>query len=499
MSKNLSKLVINGKIADRYLAFENLSASMKQYSERVAHNSLLLFLKLLNKKVYTDYQDLNINNAKYIFDIVRFFDVGYAFEGGENIYSGTAIPMQHVELGSEVFYSDVRLREDFKKLSREELLIRRLGKEVSYYHHERWDGHGYPEGLRMEETPLLARICAIALAFEQHTYSNSQKLRATKEEALKLIAEEKERAFDPILVDAFLELKDKLVIYGETFEKYDEAKCLESVKSKAKPKKEAKVKEKPVRKIVRPTKSRKKKHKPIEMLYAPIVDIKTDKVVYYQTELVIYDKSLGELHPLVYSSMAEKTGQIVELTLLGFTQVLNTLEKIIKNIDKFERVCIKIYRTHIIKPNFIKRISQLFSKYHVSPDKFIFEIPESALIGASDVVLENLDDIRKLGIKIAIVEFGIGYSSIDTLCKIDFDFVTIDKKFTKNLLIDTKVSGVVRGLLDFVKRLGAESICEGVNSEEEKQKLQKFGCKKIQGKLAGEQLTEEQLVAKYKK
>ena len=68
MSKNLSKLVINGKIADRYLAFENLSAGMKQYSERVAHNSLLLFLKLLNKKVYTDYQDLNINNLYKTYD-----------------------------------------------------------------------------------------------------------------------------------------------------------------------------------------------------------------------------------------------------------------------------------------------------------------------------------------------------------------------------------------------------------------------------------------------
>jgi EAL domain-containing protein (putative c-di-GMP-specific phosphodiesterase class I) len=135
----------------------------------------------------------------------------------------------------------------------------------------------------------------------------------------------------------------------------------------------------------------------------------------------------------------------------------------------------------------------------VSPKKFIFEIPESALIGASDVVLENLDAIRKLGIKIAIVEFGLGYSSIDTLCKVDFDFVVIDKKFTKNLLSETKVSGAVRGLLDFVKRLGAESICEGVNSEEEKQKLRKFGCKKIQGKLVGEQLTEEKLIAKYKK
>ncbi|MBQ5370412.1 MAG: EAL domain-containing protein, partial [Bacteroidaceae bacterium] len=45
-----------------------------------------------------------------------------------------------------------------------------------------------------------------------------------------------------------------------------------------------------------------------------------------------------------------------------------------------------------------------------------------------------LDAIRKLGIKIAIVEFGLGYSSIDTLCKVDFDFVVIDKKFTKNLL-----------------------------------------------------------------
>ena len=190
MSKISMQFVIDNLAATRHSAYAALSESLRHYSERIAHNAQVLFIKTIEKGLYDDYIDLNMKNAKYIFDIVKYFDVGYAFENSENIYSGKAVPMQHVLVGSEVFFSDVKTREDFKALSKEELLIRRLGKDAAFYHHERWDGHGFPEGLRMEEIPLIARITSICLAFENHTYSNSKRIRATKKEAINEIVSE---------------------------------------------------------------------------------------------------------------------------------------------------------------------------------------------------------------------------------------------------------------------------------------------------------------------
>ncbi|MBI9101949.1 MAG: PAS domain S-box protein [Spirochaetales bacterium] len=80
-----------------------------------------------------------------------------------------------------------------------------MGKEIASYHHERWDGNGYPEGRREEEIPLSARIVAIADVYDALTSKRSYKEAMSHEEAFKVIREERGKQFDPHLVDLFVE------------------------------------------------------------------------------------------------------------------------------------------------------------------------------------------------------------------------------------------------------------------------------------------------------
>ena len=74
---------------------------------------------------------------------------------------------------------------------------------VVYHHHERWDGKGYPDGLVGEETPLVARITAIADAFDAMTSTRSYRPALPFEEAYKRILDGKGSQFDPELVEVF--------------------------------------------------------------------------------------------------------------------------------------------------------------------------------------------------------------------------------------------------------------------------------------------------------
>ncbi len=85
----------------------------------------------------------------------------------------------------------------------------RIAREIAYTHHERWDGSGYPEGLKGEQIPVAGRLMALADSYDALTSRRVYKPRISHEEAVEIIVKEKGSHFDPEIVDAFLAVKEK--------------------------------------------------------------------------------------------------------------------------------------------------------------------------------------------------------------------------------------------------------------------------------------------------
>jgi HD-GYP domain-containing protein (c-di-GMP phosphodiesterase class II) len=77
------------------------------------------------------------------------------------------------------------------------------------YHHERWDGKGYPEGLKGEEIPLLGRVLGVADFLDALTSDRSYRKGVPLEEALQMVKDLEGQAFDPVVVNAAVELHEK--------------------------------------------------------------------------------------------------------------------------------------------------------------------------------------------------------------------------------------------------------------------------------------------------
>ena len=82
-----------------------------------------------------------------------------------------------------------------------------LGRDVCYYHHERWDGSGYPFGLKGEEIPLPARVVSVADVYDALTTERRYKPAFTHEDASRVIEKESGRQFDPEIITAFIAVK----------------------------------------------------------------------------------------------------------------------------------------------------------------------------------------------------------------------------------------------------------------------------------------------------
>jgi putative two-component system response regulator len=84
----------------------------------------------------------------------------------------------------------------------------RCAREIAYTHHEKWNGSGYPEGLRGEQIPLAGRLMALADCYDALTSNRVYKAPLSHEKAVQIITEEKGSHFDPEIVEAFLEAKE---------------------------------------------------------------------------------------------------------------------------------------------------------------------------------------------------------------------------------------------------------------------------------------------------
>lgn len=109
---------------------------------------------------------------------------------------------KHTEIGRKTFERIISQVSDASFLY--------VAKDMAYYHHEKWNGRGYPEGLKGENIPLSARIMAIVDVYEALTSKKSYKEPFSHEHSMQIIADERGKSFDPSLTDIFISISDKI-------------------------------------------------------------------------------------------------------------------------------------------------------------------------------------------------------------------------------------------------------------------------------------------------
>jgi PAS domain S-box-containing protein len=124
-----------------------------------------------------------------LFNSDRFQEEEYERMKLHTIYGGQALEEAAEEAGEETFLS--------------------VGKDVAYYHHEHWDGSGYPFGIEGEEIPLAARIVSIADVYDAITTERRYKRSYSHEDTCAIIVKNRGKQFDPTLVDVFLEVQEE--------------------------------------------------------------------------------------------------------------------------------------------------------------------------------------------------------------------------------------------------------------------------------------------------
>ena len=141
-----------------------------------------------------------------------------------------------------------------------------------------------------------------------------------------------------------------------------------------------------------------------------------------------------------------------------------------------------ISRVSLNEDDFVDTIRKLFEKYPIDPEYLHFEITESAYSSRQDVVSRKVNSLREMGFKVAVDDFGSGYSSLNILKDMPIDILKLDMGFLRGRNGENGQI-IIRNVVSMVRELSLDIITEGVETQEQADFLGHVGCDTIQGYL----------------
>jgi diguanylate cyclase (GGDEF)-like protein len=216
------------------------------------------------------------------------------------------------------------------------------------------------------------------------------------------------------------------------------------------------------------------------IVYQPQLDLQTN-IIRGAEALLRWDSAeYGEIMPDIFIPLAEESGLIINI---GFW----VLKEVCKQIKKwgeeglFIPVSVNISSIQLKNKNFCKKVFDIIDSAGIPYEMIQMEITESALLDDFENVSHVLNKLRSKNIKIALDDFGKGYSSLNYIKQLPLDTIKIDRHFIKNLEEDQKEKIIANTIITLAHLLGMEVVAEGVETTSQYEYLKKSRCNIVQG------------------
>lgn len=205
-------------------------------------------------------------------------------------------------------------------------------------------------------------------------------------------------------------------------------------------------------------------NKKLYTVYQPQISSVDNKIKGYETLIRWNHEILGPIPACDIVKSLEEIDSIKELDLYVFESTCAFQSKLIKNNINLQ-CSVNISINTLKNRGIVSKLDKITKKYDLIPKNITLEILEDFDLEANGVALNEIIRLKKYGFKIAIDDFGKGYSSINRLLKIPFDQIKIPKEFIADIPNDKYIS-MISAISNFAKSLDAELVVEGVESKE---------------------------------
>jgi diguanylate cyclase (GGDEF)-like protein len=236
------------------------------------------------------------------------------------------------------------------------------------------------------------------------------------------------------------------------------------------------------------------KENDLEILYQPKIDATTGKIVGAEA-LSRWHMDGDILSPAQFIPLLESNGLIENLDIYVFTRVMSFMKLLKQDHRELVPISFNVSRRLKNVSKYIDKIDEIRRRFGIEAKYVEIEFTETSFNFNYDDVFNAVTKLRNLGYKIDMDDFGTGYSNLDLLSKGIFDVVKMDKSLIDT--IDTDHTQILSYSINLAKSLGLDIVCEGVETENQKDIILTNGGKIIQGYYYSKPLNGEEFIIKY--
>lgn len=201
----------------------------------------------------------------------------------------------------------------------------------------------------------------------------------------------------------------------------------------------------------------------------------------------------GPINPEEFITAAERHDRIEKLT----EHVLNRAVQVAASLNKGGRkfdMAVNLSPRLIGHANLKPMVVQTLRRHGLAAERLILEITETAAMSSAEAAMQELRDLRSIGLQLSIDDYGTGFSTLDYLKRCPATELKIDRSFVRMLVSSRSDRIMVNSAIELAHSLGEEVVAEGVEDNETLQLLGQMGCDKAQGYLIGRPMPYEALV-----
>jgi diguanylate cyclase (GGDEF)-like protein len=217
----------------------------------------------------------------------------------------------------------------------------------------------------------------------------------------------------------------------------------------------------------------------LEVFYQPQVDLRAGAMTGVEALLRWRHPQRGLVSPAQFIPLAEEIGLIVPIGEWVLREACRTVASWPGDL----RAAVNLSAVQFKSRNLVAVVEQALHDAALAPDRLELEITETVMLNDTDTTVATLNQLRNLGVRIAMDDFGTGYSSLSYLRRFPFDRIKIDQSFVRDMPSKSDCSAIVRAVASLGRELGMATTAEGVETWEQLDLLVSAGCSEIQGYL----------------